>query len=582
MDVNAARLSVCVCMCVCVGVCVHAFMPWGKHHWVPRSRRLFGGQIVGQALVAAAKSVSDELYAHSLHCYFVRAGDPNVPVLYQVERIRDGRSFCVRSVKAVQRGQPILVCQASFHKLQPSPLEHQFTMPSVPPPDALLTVEELIQQYLSDPNLADNFRQGLNKILAEEVPIEVKPVNPPDFYRRLPMEPKKLFLGPIKRTYREEGEADMKRHCTALCRCLCVRLLIPGHHNAAISPIQIADIQRFFSGYGKLLEIDLKNGYGFVEFEDTRDADDAVYELNGKELCGERVVVEHARGPRRDRDGHGGGSWGSGRSSSGYSSRSRSGRDKYGPPVRTEYRLVVENLSSRCSWQDLKDFMRQAGEVTYADAHKERTNEGVIEFRTYSDMKRALDKLDGTDINGRKIRLVEDKPKRRRSYSGSRSRSRSRRRSRSRSRRSRSSRSRSRSGSRSRSRSKRRSHSRSKRKSRSKSPAKSRSKKSRSRSRSRKSHSRSVSRKSRSKSHSKPRSERGSRSRSKEKSVSKKSRSRSPSPMENGDKKSVSRSPSPHDDRHRSKSPSKRSQSRSPSFPKSRSRSRSASQTEAQ
>lgn len=136
---------------------------------------------------------------------------------------------------------------------------------------------------------------------------------------------------------------------------------------------------------------------------------------------------------------------------SGYSSRSHTGRDKYGPPVRTEYRLVVENLSSRCSWQDLKvylesqttvgsplkgvynptpsvcflsfqDFMRQAGEVTYADAHKERTNEGVIEFRSYSDMKRALDKLDGTDINGRKIRLLEDRPRQRRSYSGSRSR----------------------------------------------------------------------------------------------------------------------------------------------------------------
>lgn len=72
------------------------------------------------------------------------------------------------------------------------------------------------------------------------------------------------------------------------------------------------DIQRFFGGYGKLLEIDLKNGYGFVEFEDTRDADDAVYELNGKDLCGERVIVEHARGPRRDRDGYGGGYGGGG------------------------------------------------------------------------------------------------------------------------------------------------------------------------------------------------------------------------------------------------------------------------------
>ncbi|XP_065129098.1 acyl-coenzyme A thioesterase 8 isoform X2 [Paramisgurnus dabryanus] len=165
----------------------------GTHHWIPRTKRLFGGQIIGQALVAAAKSVSENVYAHSLHCYFVRAGDPSVPVLYQVERTRDGRSFCVRSVKAIQHGQPILICQASFHMRQPSPLEHQFIMPTVPPPDALLTIEELIQRYLSDPNLADTARQGLNKILADEVPIEIKPINPPDFYRRTAMEPKKLF-----------------------------------------------------------------------------------------------------------------------------------------------------------------------------------------------------------------------------------------------------------------------------------------------------------------------------------------------------------------------------------------------------
>ncbi|XP_057679702.1 serine/arginine-rich splicing factor 6-like [Corythoichthys intestinalis] len=328
------------------------------------------------------------------------------------------------------------------------------------------------------------------------------------------------------------------------------------------------DVQRFFGSFGKLLEVDLKNGYGFVEFEDNRDADDAVYELNGKDLCGDRVIVEHARGPRRDRDSFGGGHWGDSRSG-GYNSRSRPGRDKYGPPVRTEYRLIVENLSSRCSWQDLKDFMRQAGEVTYADAHKERTNEGVIEFRNQSDMKRAMDKLDGTDINGRKIRLVPDWPRRRRSYSGSRSRSRSRRRSRSRSRRS--------------------SRSRSRSKSRSGSPSNKRSKSggSKSRSRNRKSHSRSKSKspsrsperksKSRSKSHSKVKSERDSRSRSKEK-ADEKSRSRSGSPMENGNEervaKSASRSPSPREDDRRSQSREGRSASRS----RSRSRSRSASQ----
>ncbi|KAJ3586532.1 hypothetical protein NHX12_012929 [Muraenolepis orangiensis] len=237
------------------------------------------------------------------------------------------------------------------------------------------------------------------------------------------------------------------------------------------------DLHRFFSRYGKLLEIDLKNGFGFVEFECTRDADDAVHEMNGRALCGERVVVEHARGPRRDRDSYGYG----GRS--GNTSRSFFGREKYGPPVRTDYRLIVQNLSRCCSWQDLKDLMRQAGEVSYADAHKDRTNEGVVEFACRSDMKRAMDTLDGKNINGRKIRLVEDRPRRRRrSHSGSRSRSRSRRRPRSWSQRSSSSPSRSRSRSRSNKRS-RRSPPRPGRKSRSrgrKSPLRSRHRRSRS------------------------------------------------------------------------------------------------------
>ncbi|KAL1007845.1 hypothetical protein UPYG_G00092380 [Umbra pygmaea] len=185
----------------------------GTHHWVPRSRRLFGGQIIGQALVAAADSVGENVFAHSLHCYFVRAGDPKVPVLYQVERIRDGRSFSVRSVKAIQHGQPILICQVSFHRDQPSPLQHQFSMPSVPPPEDLLTVEELIQGYLSKPDLAEKAKQGLTKLLADEVPIEIKPVNPPDIQYRRVREPKNLFW---VRARGHIGEGDMKLHrCVA-------------------------------------------------------------------------------------------------------------------------------------------------------------------------------------------------------------------------------------------------------------------------------------------------------------------------------------------------------------------------------
>jgi arginine/serine-rich splicing factor 4/5/6 len=101
------------------------------------------------------------------------------------------------------------------------------------------------------------------------------------------------------------------------------------------------DVERFFKGF-HVRDIMLKNGYGFVEFDDPRDADDAVYELNGKDLLGDRIIVEHARGPSR-------------RGVGGFGFAGRDSKpvwvDKYGPPVRTPYRVIVENLSSRVSWQ---------------------------------------------------------------------------------------------------------------------------------------------------------------------------------------------------------------------------------------
>jgi len=202
------------------------------------------------------------------------------------------------------------------------------------------------------------------------------------------------------------------------------------------------DVEKFFRKYGRIKEVSMKNGYAFVEFDDYRDAEDAVYEMNGKDLMGDRVTVERARGtPRgrdrwRDRDG--------GRDSSrsysgppqrrdrgGGGDREPRGRDKYGPPTRTKYQVIVENLSSRCSWQDLKDYMRKAGEVTYADAHKQNPNEGIVEFATFEDMRNAIEKLNETEINGRRIHIIESNHSRK-NKSTSRSRSRSTRRSRSR------------------------------------------------------------------------------------------------------------------------------------------------------
>jgi acyl-CoA thioesterase II len=99
-------------------------------------QRVFGGQVAGQALVAAARTVDDDRLVHSMHAYFLRPGDPSIPILYEVDRIRDGRSFTTRRVVAIQHGQAIFNLSTSF-QVPEEGLEHDFEMPEAPPPDGL-------------------------------------------------------------------------------------------------------------------------------------------------------------------------------------------------------------------------------------------------------------------------------------------------------------------------------------------------------------------------------------------------------------------------------------------------------------
>ncbi|MDC7784277.1 acyl-CoA thioesterase II [Rhodoplanes sp. TEM] len=134
-------------------------------------QRVFGGQVIGQALVAACRTVEEiaERPPHSLHAYFLLAGDPKVPIIYEVERLRDGKSYTTRRVTAIQHGRPIYSAMVSFHRAEAG-FEHQFRMPDVVGPENLPSELELKERIL--PLMPDPVRGYYER----ERPIELRPV----------------------------------------------------------------------------------------------------------------------------------------------------------------------------------------------------------------------------------------------------------------------------------------------------------------------------------------------------------------------------------------------------------------------
>ena len=140
------------------------------------SPQVFGGQVLGQALVAATATADDRV-VHSLHAYFLRRGDFNSPIVYEVDRALDGKHFSSRRVIAIQHGRQIFNMSASF-QLPEAGLEHQNAMPDVPPPESLRDLESHYRDVL------DQLPSGARRMLEQKRPFEFRPVEPPDHLRR--------------------------------------------------------------------------------------------------------------------------------------------------------------------------------------------------------------------------------------------------------------------------------------------------------------------------------------------------------------------------------------------------------------
>jgi acyl-CoA thioesterase-2 len=145
-------------------------------------QRVFGGQVAAQALVAAGRTVGEDRPVHSLHAYFLRPGDPNIPIVYDVDRIRDGKSFTTRRVVAIQHGRAIFNLAASFQIVENGP-DHQMAMPAVPGPDELPTWQQRVEPYL------ERLGPDLAQWLVRERPIDSRPVDDPRWLDPTPREP---------------------------------------------------------------------------------------------------------------------------------------------------------------------------------------------------------------------------------------------------------------------------------------------------------------------------------------------------------------------------------------------------------
>ena len=198
------------------------------------SHRVFGGQVLAQSLQAAMHTVTEERVLHSLHAYFILPGDINLPIIFDVERTRDGGSFTTRRIKAIQKGRTIFNMAASFQKKQEG-FNHQISMPNVASPEGLVNWDTLVKKF------GDKLPAGIRKFLEIDHPIEFRPVE-----RVYPMLSDSRPVRHVWMKAKGQMPDDLRLHQSALAYAsdynLLTTALLPHGAKAMNTQIQLASL----------------------------------------------------------------------------------------------------------------------------------------------------------------------------------------------------------------------------------------------------------------------------------------------------------------------------------------------------
>ncbi|MEB2345833.1 MAG: acyl-CoA thioesterase II [Deltaproteobacteria bacterium] len=200
-----------------------------------RPGRIFGGQVAAQALVAASRTLPAGRFAHSLHGYFLRPGDPGIPVIYTVQRLRDGKSFATRHVIALQRGKAIFDASVSF-QVPERGYEHQMAMPEAPAPESLPTREELVRRHFEAIPEADRHW------VAQKRAIDTRHAELPTYFGGGPRQGQNLVW--FRVSCRLDDDLDRHQHLLTYMSDMTLldNAVLPHGRSGALGPLMVASI----------------------------------------------------------------------------------------------------------------------------------------------------------------------------------------------------------------------------------------------------------------------------------------------------------------------------------------------------